>query len=105
MECQTIASQIGRPVNRLALPPGAFFALAVGLALVETPVNKFLFDVALQNSNLASYLVSFVVAVFLLISAHIAGKLVRQVWGEFEKKLYVANIVIACVIMVVLASP
>ena len=103
MECQTIASQIGRPVNRLALPPGAFFALAVGLALVETPVNKFLFDVALQNSNLASYLVSFVVAVFLLISAHIAGKLVRQVWGEFEKKLYVANIVIACVIMVVLA--
>lgn len=79
-EFEAIAGQIGRPVNRLSLAPMAFLTLAVGLALVETPVNKFLFDVALQSSNIASYLVSFAVAVFLLICAHLAGKVVRQVW-------------------------
>jgi len=102
-EFEAIAGQIGRPVNRLSLAPMAFLTLAVGLALVETPVNKFLFDVALQSSNIASYLVSFAVAVFLLICAHLAGKVVRQVWSEFERKLYVSNIIIACSIMLVLA--
>lgn len=66
-------------------------------------MNKFLFDVALQSSNIASYLVSFAVAAFLLICAHLAGKVVRQVWSEFERKLYVSNIIIACSIMLVLA--
>lgn len=103
-EYESIAGQIGRPVNRQSLPPMAFTTLAIGLALVETPVNKFLFDVALQSSNVASYAVSFAVAVFLLISAHFAGKLVRQVWSEHKKKLYVSNIIISCVIMMVLAS-
>ena len=102
-EFEAIAGQIGRPVNRLSLAPMAFLTLAAGLALVETPVNKFLFDVALQSSNIASYLVSFAVAVFLLICAHLAGKVVRQVWSEFERKLYVSNIIIACSIMLVLA--
>ena len=103
-EYEAIAGQIGRPVNRQSLPPMAFYMLAIGLALVETPVNKFMFDVALQSSNIASYAVSFAVAVFLLVSAHFAGKLVRQVWSEYKKKLYVSNIIIAIVIMMVLSS-
>ncbi len=103
-EYEAIAGQIGRPVNRLSLPPMAFYMLAIGLALVETPVNKFMFDVALQSSNIASYAVSFAVAVFLLVSAHFAGKLVRQVWSEYKKKLYVSNIIISVVIMMVLSS-
>lgn len=78
-EFESIAGQVGRPVNRMGLPPAAFISLAVGLALVETPVNKFLFDVALQSGNGASYAVSFAVAVFLLMGAHMAGKAVRQV--------------------------
>ena len=103
-EYEAIAGQIGRPVNRQSLPPMAFYTLAVGLALVEMPVNKFLFDVALQSSNIASYAVSFAVAVFLLISAHLAGKLVRQVWSEYKKRLYVSNIIVATVILAVLLA-
>jgi hypothetical protein len=101
-EFEAIAGQLGRPVNRLELPAGAFYALAVMLAIVETPVNKFLFDVALQGSNLTSYLVSFAVAGFILIAAHLAGRLTRQCWSEFKTKFYVSNIVIVAVIMTIL---
>ena len=101
-EFEAIAGQLGRPVNRLELSAGAFYALAVLLAIVETPVNKFLFDVALQGSNLTSYLVSFAVAVFVLIAAHLAGKLTRQCWSEYKTSFYVANVVIATIIMAIL---
>jgi hypothetical protein len=96
-EFEAIAGQIGRPINRQSLPRWAFYVLATGLAAVETPVNKFLFDLALQGSNIASYAVSFAVAVFLLIAAHTAGKLTRQVWSEYRSRFYTANIVIALV--------
>ncbi len=71
-------------------------------ALVEAPVNKFMFDVALQGSNIASFAVSFVAAAFLLLAAHLAGRLTRQVKGEYRAKLYVSNILLAAVIMLAL---
>jgi hypothetical protein len=101
-EYQAIAGQLGRPINRFEVAGAAFFALALLLAVAETPVNKFLFDVAIQGNNITSYVVSFAVAVFLLIVAHIAGRLTRQVWSEFKRKLYVANVILALVIMLFL---
>jgi hypothetical protein len=101
-EFEAIAGQLGRPVNRQSLPRGTFYALAIGLAVVETPVNKFLFDVALQSSNVASYAVAFAVAAFLLIAAHTAGKHSRQIWSEYRSRFYVSNIVVAISIMVIL---
>jgi hypothetical protein len=56
---------------------------ARSLAAVETPVNKFLFDVALQSSNVASYAVSFAMAAFGLMLAHIAGRQMRQYYSDF----------------------
>ena len=46
-EYEARAGQIGRPVNRLSISLLLFGTLAIGLAIIETPVNKFLFDVAL----------------------------------------------------------
>ena len=103
-EYEALAGQIGRPVNRLSISALLFGTLAIGLAIIETPVNKFLFDVALQSSNVASSAVSFAVAVFLLIAAHFAGKLSRQVWSEHKRKLYVSNIIIAALILAVLTA-
>ncbi|MCZ7596121.1 MAG: hypothetical protein M5U16_15455 [Hyphomicrobium sp.] len=103
-EYEALAGQIGRPVNRLSVSVLLFCSLALGLAVIETPVNKFLFDVALQSSNVASTAVSFAVAVFLLVAAHFAGKLARQVWSEHERKLYISNIVVATLILTVLSS-
>lgn len=101
-EYDAIAGQLGRPVSRHELPAAAFYALALCLAIIETPVNKFLFDVALQSSNAASYLVSFAVATFVLIAAHTAGKLTRQVWSEYTTRLYLSNAILAVVIMTTL---
>lgn len=72
------------------------------LAVIETPVNKFLFDVSLQSSNATSYLVSFAVAVFVLVAAHAAGKSARQVWSEYRTKHHWSNIALSIGVLIVL---
>ena len=102
-EYEAISGQLGRPVNRYNFPASIFYALAAILAVIETPVNKFLFDTALQSSNAASYLVSFAVAAFILIVAHSAGKLVRQVRSEYTTNFSWSNVILGAVVMIVLA--
>lgn len=101
-EYEALAGQIGRPISRLAMPMSAFFAFAVGVAIGEAFANKFLFDVALQTSNIFSLLVSFIVALFMFIAAHFAGVLVRQTWSEHKRKFYPAHVLIASTIFAVL---
>jgi hypothetical protein len=49
---------VRRPTNNLNIAPWIFWLMALALAILEAPVNKFLFDYAIQGSNLTSYLVS-----------------------------------------------
>ena len=100
---EAMAGQLGRPVSRHDLPPLAFITLALVLAAVETPVNKFLFDVALQSSNVASYAVSFAMAAFVLMLAHIAGRQMRQYYSDFMTTTYWTNIALVALIMGILA--
>lgn len=94
---------VRRPINNLNVPPWIFWLLAIGLAILEAPVNKFLFDYAIQGTNLTSYLVSTAFAILLLLLAHLGGRCVRQVWSEYRRRVVWSNLVIACLAVVVLA--
>jgi hypothetical protein len=94
VEYGQIKGVIRRPLNRLNVRWRYFAAFALGLAILEAPVNKFLFDIALQGSPFVSFSVSIAVAFFLLIMAHLAGKCLRQVWGEYRRKVIWSNVFI-----------
>jgi hypothetical protein len=94
---------VRRPINSLAVPPWIFWLLALGLAVLEAPVNKFLFDYAIQGTNLTSYLVSTAFAILLLLLAHLGGRCIRQVWSEYRRRIVWSNLIIACLALVVLA--
>lgn len=92
-----------RPLHKHGVRYWLFVAFAIALALLEAPVNKYLFDVALQGSNLVSYSVSIAVALFLLIVAHLAGRSMRQVWSEFRRKVIWSNVLIFIASMMIIA--
>src|SRR4029079_14371018 len=94
---------VRRPINSLAVPPWIFWLLALGLAVLEAPVNKFLFDYAIQGTNLTSYLVSTAFAILLLLLAHLGGRCIRQVWSEYRRRVVWSNLIIACLSICALA--
>ena len=94
---------VRRPINNLSIAPWIFWLLALGLAVLEAPVNKFLFDYAIQGTNLTSYLVSTAFAILLLLLAHLAGRCVRQVWSEYRRRIVWSNLIIALLGICVLA--
>ncbi|HVY19615.1 MAG TPA: hypothetical protein VHA70_05995 [Bauldia sp.] len=81
-----------------------FAAFAVALALLEAPVNKFLFDVALQSIGIFSFLASVVLAFCLLILAHLAGKSIRQVWSEYRRRVVWSSLIVFLIIVTVLSG-
>lgn len=89
-----IKTSVKRPIARWHVRPLVTAIVALGLALLEAPANKFLFDVALQSSGFVSYCVSFGVTIFLLIFAHIAGRSIRQVWSDYRSKVIWSNVLI-----------
>lgn len=94
---------VRRPINNLNVAPWIFWIMALGLAILEAPVNKFLFDYAIQGTNLTSYLVSTAFAILLLLLAHLGGRCIRQVWSEYRRRVVWSNLIIACLTVVVLA--
>ena len=82
-EFERIHSVIRRPLNKHRVRWIYFAAFAFALALLEAPVNKYLFDVALNGSSFVSYTVSVAFAFFVLVLAHVAGRSIRQVWSEY----------------------
>lgn len=94
---------VRRPINNLSIPAWVFWLLALGLAILEAPVNKFLFDYAIQGSNLTSYLVSTAFAILLLLLAHLGGRCIRQVWSEYRRRVVWSNLIIALLAVAVLA--
>ena len=94
---------VRRPINNLSIAPWIFWLMALGLAILEAPVNKFLFDYAIQGSNLTSYVVSTAFAILLLLLAHLCGKCLRQVWSEYRRRVVWSNLIIALLALCVLA--
>jgi hypothetical protein len=99
-----IQGVLRRPLNKYHVRWMYFAAFAVALALLEAPVNKFLFDVALQSIGIFSFLASVVLAFCLLILAHMAGKSVRQVWSEYRHRIVWSSLVVFLLISFVLAT-
>lgn len=92
-----------RPLNKFDMAPWAFWLFALALAIFEAPINKFLFDYAIQGTNLTSYVISTVFAVLLLLLAHMCGKCIRQIWSEYRRRIVWSNIIIAAIGIIVLA--
>lgn len=100
---ERIQAVIRRPINKVGIAPWTFWLFALALAVFEAPINKFLFDYAIQGTNLTSYIVSTVFAVLLLLLAHLGGKCIRQVWSEFRRRVVWSNLAVAALSIVVLA--
>lgn len=97
-----IEGVLQRPLNRYHIPFAVFVTLTIALALLEAPVNKFLFDVALQSIGIFSFLASFVLAACLLILAHLAGTSIRQVWSEYRLRVVWSSLIAFLLIVAVL---
>jgi hypothetical protein len=93
-EYERINANIRRPLSRWELPFWVLVAFALALAFFEAPVNKFLFDVALQSSNLTSWTISFGFACALLLLAHVAGFSLRQIWSSYRKRIVWSSLII-----------
>lgn len=94
LQYERIKMALRRPISRWQVR-GAVMALVTGgLALLEAPANKFLFDVALQSSGFVSYCVSAGITAFLLALAHFAGRSIRQVWSDVRQRVIWSNIVV-----------
>ena len=91
---ERINATIRRPLSRWELPFWVLLIFALALAFFEAPVNKFLFDVALQSSNLTSWTISFGFACALLLLAHVAGFSLRQIWSDYRKRVVWSSLVI-----------
>lgn len=89
-----IKSAVRRPLSRWQVRPVVMVLIGIGLALLEAPANKFLFDVALQSSGFVSYVVSAGVTAFLLFLAHFAGRAIRQVWSDYRHKVIWSNVLV-----------
>ncbi len=104
VQYRQIQANLRRPVNKYWVRWRYFAALALALALLEAPVNKYLFDVALQGSSFVSISVSIAVAFFLLTIAHLAGGCLRQVWSEYRHRIVWSNVLIFLASSAVIAT-
>ena len=101
-EYERIKAVIRRPLSKWHVRPAIILAVGVALALLEAPVNKFLFDVALQSSSFASYTISIMFAGVLLILAHVCGRSLRQVWSEYRSRIVWSSVLIFLLTIAVL---
>jgi succinate dehydrogenase hydrophobic anchor subunit len=98
-QLERIKVVVRRPVSRMTVRPWMLLVVGIVLALLEAPANKFLFDVALQSTGLASFGASAAVTAFLLILAHFAGRGIRQVWSDYRRRVIFSSLVtfIVCI--------
>jgi hypothetical protein len=103
-ELERIHSVVRRPLNKHRVRWIYFAVFALALALLEAPVNKYLFDVALNGSSFVSYTVSVAFAFFVLVLAHVAGRSIRQVWSEYRRKVLWTSLALFLLLSFVLAG-
>jgi hypothetical protein len=78
--------------------------IAIGLATLEAPINKFMLDNILRGNNIDSYAISLFMTFITLGLAHIGGYLARQIRGAYHETIYVGNIIGVIGILIVLAT-
>ena len=100
---RAIFAKLHRLSDRMAVPPIFALLAALTLAAIEAPINKFMLDNILKGSNFESYIFSMFMTLILLLLAHIAGRQARQIYGAYEERFYVGNIVSVVVIFLLLA--
>lgn len=100
-QLERIKMAVRRPISRWGVRPFVLAIVGVGLAFLEAPANKFLFDVALQSSGFVSYAVSAGVTAFLLFLAHFAGRSIRQLWSDYRHNIIWSNVLVFLLCIVV----
>jgi hypothetical protein len=90
---------LNRATDRKRISPLATRTLLFGLCILETPVNKFMFDILLVLQNWESYVVSFAMSLAMLYLAEIAGFQTRQIKGDSEDRIYWGKIASAIFIL------
>jgi hypothetical protein len=103
-EFERIKTAVRRPLNKWHVRGWLIVLVGVVLALLEAPVNKFLFDVALQSSSFASYTISIMFASVLLILAHVCGRSLRQIWSDYRKRVVWSSLLIFLLTLLVLTT-
>jgi hypothetical protein len=101
-DCQAKFAALRRATDAMRISKFVIFFFFVCFALLEAPINKFMFDIVLKSNNLESYFVSLLVTAAMLGLAHIAGTQTRQMRGAFEDKFYFGKIVVVLIIMMLL---
>jgi hypothetical protein len=101
-EYERIKTAVRRPLNKWQVRGWLLVLVGAVLALLEAPVNKFLFDMALQSNSFASYTISIAFAAFLLILAHVCGRSLRQIWSEYRRRIVWSSLLIFLLTLVVL---
>jgi hypothetical protein len=101
-DCQAKFAALRRATDAMRISKLIVFFFFVCFALLEAPINKFMFDIVLKSNNLESYFVSLLVTGAMLGLAHVAGTQTRQLRGAFEDKIYFGKITVALTIMLIL---
>lgn len=102
-DCRQKYAVLQRATDAVRISDGLVVAAFLGFAMLEAPINKFMFDIVLKSNNLESYLVSLMVTGAMLGLAHVAGTQVRQMRGAFEDRFYPGKLVAAAIILALLA--
>lgn len=99
---RAVYAKLQRPTDAKRI--SAYWALfiAIGLAALEAPINKFMLDNILRGSNFDSYAISLFMTFICLGLGHMAGILARQIRGTYHENIYISNIVGFIAILAVL---
>jgi hypothetical protein len=98
-----IQGQLGRPLQRWSLSLNALIFFAVACALLEAPLNQFIFEIVLRRGAEVAFVASFAVGLGLILIAHTGGGQARQWYGVYERKIYFTHIFLAAFCLVVIA--
>lgn len=99
-----IQGELGRPLQRLHISKPMLMLAAALCALLEAPLNQFIFEIVLRRGVEVAFVASFAVGIGLVLIAHFGGAQLRQLHGAYERKIYYSNIVIGSFCFLVAAS-
>jgi hypothetical protein len=102
-QCKLIYAKLLRQTDGWQIPLWAVGCGIILFAIMEMPINKFMLDNIIRESNFDSYILSLFLTFCLLLLAHIAGHETRQIHGTFHETIYWGNIAVAVSILIFLA--
>lgn len=91
-QVERIASVVRRPLTiMLKLSPLSILLIGAILALLESLINKHVFDVAVGSVGAVSYAASIFFTGALILAAHFAGVGLRQVWSDYRRRVVLSS--------------